>query len=184
MPSPARPVPSRPHGRPVLHGLATDISGNALVEFAMVAPALLALIMGILQVSLIFLANEGLETVAEYAARVIMTGQAQSTAMSASAFKTQVCTQLPPFLACDRLFIDVSPATNFSNASLGAPTLTYANNGTVNTSFAYSTGSTGAIMVVRVLYLWPTAAGPLGFNLTNQPSGNRLLVATSVLKSE
>lgn len=180
MPSPACPI----HPGPALQRLAADIAGNALVEFALVAPALLALIVGILQVSLIFLANEGLETVAEYAARLIMTEQAQSASMTAPQFKAQVCTQLPPFLACNRLFIDVSPATSFANASLGAPALTYASDGTVNTNFSYSTGSTGAIMVVRVIYLWPTATGPLGFNLTNQPSGNRLLVATSVLKSE
>ena len=42
----------------------------------------------------------------------------------------------------------------------------------------------GSIVVVRVMYLWPVFLGPLGLNLSNQPSNKRLLMATAAFKNE
>ena len=77
-----------------------------------------------------------------------------------------------------------SLACNGTQGSKGTPTITYSG-GNVSNTWSYTTGSAGDIVIVRVMYLWPIATGPLGFNLGNQGSSNkRLLVATSVAKSE
>ena len=183
--------------------LRRDDRGAALIEFALVAPMFIALIIGILNTSLVFLAQQSLETVAENASRQIMTGiaqtsvigtgQSQHTGMTQTDFYNAVCaviqTRRTPLLTCDtsRLFIDVSTVSQFSSASTGAPTLTYNASGNLTTtqsSFNYSPGTQGAIVVLRVMYLWPTGKGPLGFNMTNQRNSNRLLVASTVLKTE
>jgi len=167
-----------------LRRLARDCAGSPAIEFAMIGPAFIALVIATLHTTLIFFAQEGLQTAAEASARLVMTGQAQNAGMTQSQFKTAACGTLPPFLTCDRLYVDVTTATSFSNASLAAPALTYAANGTVNTAFNYSPGTQGAIVVVRLAYLWPTTTGPLGFSLVNQQGSNRLILATSVAKTE
>ena len=164
--------------------LRGDARGAVALEFALVAPMLIALIVGILNTSLIFLAQSGLETTAENAGRIIMTGQAQQGALTQAQFKTAACASLPPFLTCSRLFIDVVSVNNFSDATLTTPTFTYYKNGNVTNTFSFSTGTRGAIAVVRLMYLWPTSNGPWGLKLTNTSGNNRLLLATSVLKTE
>lgn len=161
-----------------------DSRGATIIEFALVAPVFIAIIIAILEMALVYLAQAGLDTAAEAAGRLLMTGQAQQGNMSRSQFETAACEELPPFLQCDKLMIDVTTVANFSNANTGAPVLTYDKNENVTNSFSYSPGGQGAIVVVRLMYLWPTATAPLGFNISNETGNNRLLIATSVLKSE
>lgn len=87
-----------------------DEGGGALIEFALIAPMFFALILAILNISLIFLTQAGLETAAEQAARLLMTGQIQTwgyapsgssytsynggSGMTAANFKAAICGQL------------------------------------------------------------------------------------------
>lgn len=161
-----------------------DSRAAVALEFALVAPMLIALILAVLNTAMIFLAQQGLETAAENGGRIIMTGQAQQGSMTQTQFKTAACASLPPFLQCSRLYIDVAAVSSFSDATLGAPTFTYDSSGNVSNSFSYSTGARGGIVVARLMYLWPTSNGPFGLKLTNTSGGNRMLMATSVLKTE
>ena len=85
-----------------LRALWRDCDGSAILEFAFVGPMFIALLMGILSIGLTYLTQGGLETAAETAARLVMTGQAQtikvtgnSTAgMTAANFKTAICSGL------------------------------------------------------------------------------------------
>jgi Flp pilus assembly protein TadG len=165
-------------------GIGRDTRAAVALEFALVAPMLIALILAILNTALIFLAQQGLETTAENGGRLIMTGQAQQGSLTQAQFKTAACASLPPFLQCSRLYIDVTAVTSFSDATLSAPTFTYDKNGNVTNSFSYSTGARGGIAVVRLMYLWPTSNGPFGLTLVNQTGGNRMLMSSSVLKTE
>lgn len=183
--------------------LLRDKHGAALIEFALVGPVFLALIIAIIDTALVFLAQQSLETVAEVSARQIMTGIAQTkvmgsgssqyTGMTQTDFFNAVCnvikTGTTPLLTCDpsRLFIDVSTVSKYSDAVTSAPTLSYDSTGKLTTTqnnFSYTPGTQGAIVVLRVIYLWPTGKGPMGFTMVNQNNSNRLLVATSVLKTE
>jgi Flp pilus assembly protein TadG len=171
-------------GRGALKRLLRDDSGAPAIEFAIIAPALLAVIIAVLQIAIVFLAQGGLETGAEGASRLLMTGQAQQSGMTQAQFKTAACNSLPPYLKCANLMVDVTTASSYSGAATSAPTLTYDKDGNITNNFSFSPGTQGAIVVVRLMYLWPVAPAPLGFNLSNQPNNKRLLIATSVLKSE
>ncbi|QSR18106.1 TadE/TadG family type IV pilus assembly protein [Novosphingobium sp. KA1] len=164
--------------------IACDTSGATIIEFAIVAPVFLAVLVAILQVALVYLAQDGLEGATETASRLLATGQAQQAGMNAAQFQTAACSSLPSYMNCSGLMVDVRTASSFSSADTGMPVLTYDSNGNVTTSFAYTPGGQAAIVVVRFMYLWPTSSGPLGFNISNQPGGKRLLLATSVFKSE
>lgn len=120
------------------------------MEFAFVAPPFVALVLGILHIALIYMAQEGLETAVESAARLVMTGAAQSittgnsstAGISASDFKSAVCNGitgkdangssvtypgvLPPFLTCDRLTVNVQVVpTGCTSPTITVPTYNY-----------------------------------------------------------
>ena len=162
-----------------------DARAATIVEFALVIAPLIALLLAILETSLVYFSQEGLETTAEAAGRLVMTGQAQSAGWSASQFQTQVCNTLPPYMSCSQLMIDVQSSSSFSNANIGMPTITYnSNNGADSNAWQYNVGAAGAIVVVRLMYIWPVPTGPLGFSLANTSNGRRVLMATSVTKTE
>lgn len=168
----------------LLRRLLRDTNGSAAIQFAIVVPAFLAIVVAVLDTACVFLAQNGLETAGESAGRLLMTGQAQQGAMSSSAFKTEACKSLPPYLKCSGLMVDVQTVNSYSAAGLNPPTLTFDSSGNVTNTFSYSPGGQGAIVVVRVMYLWPSLAGPLGYSLANTSGNRRLMIATSVLKSE
>jgi Flp pilus assembly protein TadG len=164
--------------------LLGDEHGAAMMEFAIVGSCFLALILGTLQIALIFFAQQSLETAAEATTRQIMTGQAQQGNMTAAQFKTAACNNLPTFFKCANLMVDIRTATAFSAASTAMPTLTYDASGNPTNTWSYSLGGAGSIVVMRLMYVWPVLPGPLNFNLANQGSNKRMLMATSVFKSE
>jgi Flp pilus assembly protein TadG len=164
--------------------LLRDERGAALLEFALVGSVFFALLFGSLQIALIFFAQQSLETSAEATTRQIMTGQAQHANMTAAQFKTLACNNLPTFFKCANLMVDIRTASTFSAASTAMPVLTYDANGNVTNTWTFNVGGAGSIVVMRLMYVWPVLPGPLNFNLANQGTNKRMLMATSVFKSE
>ncbi len=165
-------------------GFAGSTSGATAVEFALVAAPFMAMLMALFQTALVFFASRVLDETTEQASRYIMTGQAQQSSMSQAGFKTWVCGQTFALFNCNNFMINVQAYSSFSAASTTTPTLTYDANGNVTNSWGYNTGNAGDIVVVQVMYQWPVVLGPLGFNLSTQGNGNRLLVSTAVFKNE
>lgn len=188
-----------------------DRSGAAVIEFAIAGPAFIALLLAIVYTISIYLAQQMLETAAQNAGRLLLIGTAQTTTlnghtgMTAAEFKTAICNgtsgvdsngqtitiakSLPPLLSCSRLTVNVATTTAYSVSNGNAPTFTYDSNGVLTatgTGYNYQSGSSGRsrIVVLQLIYLWPTGRGPLGLNLINQPNANRMLVATSVFTTE
>lgn len=156
-------------------------NGGAATEFALIATPFLALILAALQLTILFLAQEILETAAEQVGRQVLTGKAQK--MSQAQFKTLVCAAVPAFLKCSGIFADVQTATTFASANTGKPTITYDSDGNVSNTWVYQPGAPGDIVVLRLVYQWPLVSS-LGFNLKDLPNGTRMLMATSVFKNE
>ena len=164
--------------------LATHRRGSVAIEFAFIAAPLAALMIAILQTSLVFFAQQTLETTAEKSVRQLITGSAQQGGTSASAFKTSVCSKLPVFMQCANVMVDVRTVTSFSNASVSSPTLTFDSNGNVTNSWSYAPGGAGSINVVTIMYIWNVQKGPFSFDLSTMSNNRRLLYATSVFKVE
>jgi Flp pilus assembly protein TadG len=180
-------APMRGRGpRRLLTRLRADNSGAAMIEFALVSLPFFALLIASLQTSLVFIAQQNLETAAEKAGRSILTGSAQKDRLTQENFRLLVCSKLPSFMDCKKLLVDVRTVSSFSavtNTSLPTIIKTDAN-GNPNNNFPFNMGSSGEIVIFRVLYLWPVQPGPLGFSLANSSIGQRTLVATRVFKQE
>jgi Flp pilus assembly protein TadG len=166
-------------------------SGTVAVEFAMVALPFLALLFAILETGLVFFAGQSLETTAADSARLIMTGQAQTTVSpstgsvgySATDFKNAACARLSSLFDCSKLYVSVDTYSSFSTTNTSTPLDTSTGKMTVDVNnLPYSAGTPGSIVVVQLYYQWPIVA-PLLDNLANI-GDKRLLVATAVFRNE
>ena len=176
------PVPSRAIA--LFRAWLADRRGGAIIEFAMVVAPFVAVLLASFEIAILFFAQQGLETAAEASARAILTGQVQKAGTTQAQFKTLVCKQLPPMLSCANLMVDVRKADTFDTISTSNPTITYDAKGNVNNSWNFTPGGAGSIVILRLMYVWSTPVGPLSFNLSNLPNGQRLMVASAVFKSE
>lgn len=161
-----------------------DARGTAVIEFALVAAPLFALMIAIFETGLTYFTQEALETAAEQAARSLMTGQAQSAAQTQAQFTAAACKGLPAYMNCNNLIVDVETAPSFAAINTNPPTITFDNNGNVTNHWSFSPVSGDNIVILRLMYLWPVANAPLGFTLANASSTQRLLIATTVFKAE
>jgi Flp pilus assembly protein TadG len=163
------------------HQLLRRQDGNAAVEFAMVAAPFFALLFAILETALVFFAQQVLQSATTQAARLIMTGQAQSGAMTATQFQQAVCADAATLFSCSGIYVNVQTFSSFSSVSQLNPL----SGGTFNSSsMNYSIGTQGDIELVQVFYQWPVYTAPLGFSLSNMNGNSRLLVATAVFRNE
>jgi Flp pilus assembly protein TadG len=169
---------------PRLRALRRDRKAATIIEFAAVAAPFIALILASVQTSIVFFAQQCLETTSEKTSRELVTGEAQAAGMSQGDFAKIACNNLPAFMNCNNLMIDVQTADSFADVDTSTPTLTYDKNGKVVQNWQFDPGGPGSIVVMRTMYMLPVVGGPLGFDLSNMTGGRRLLIATAVFKSE
>lgn len=164
--------------------LARDRRGATAIEFSIVATAFVALLIAILQTSLVFFAQQSLETTSEETARQLVTGAVQKAGTSQQDFRNAACKNLPAFMSCDNLMIDVQTAASLAAVDTTAPVIEYDSTGKIKNAWHFAPGGAGSIVVMRTMYVLPVVGGPLGFGLANMEGSRRLLVATAVFKSE
>jgi len=183
------PIDSRAASRNIFRRFGRNRKGSAIIEFALIAPVFIALLFAIIETALMFFASQVLETINENAARLIQTGQAQTTYANVSAYLTQViCNPTPVLFACgpangsaNGISVDVKSYSSFQTVSIS----TQIANGNFDTStLSYSLGNSCDVVVARLFYKWPLFVTGLGYNISNLSGNQRLLVATAVFRNE
>jgi Flp pilus assembly protein TadG len=182
MPSPAAAITAAGN---LLRRFRRNGQASAAVEFALVAPAFIALLFAILETAMVFFAGQVLESVTQNSARMILIGHAQNSGYLAADFKTAVCgppTSLANILfdCANGIYIDVQSYTQFSSITINSQIS--ACNFVVPTN--YSPGGPGNIVVVRLFYQWPLFVTGLGYNISNLCNSKRLLTATAAFQNE
>lgn len=171
-PSLLRPLPFRKFRR--------DETGATAVEFALVAVPFFALLFAILEIALIFFAQQVMDTGVSQAARLIRTGQAQG--FEATSFKTAVCDRILALFDCDGgLRLEVRTYPDFASIDVTPPV---DDDGNLRNDFAFQPGNGGDIVVVRAFYEWPTIVPGLGADMANLANGKRLLASTVAFRNE
>jgi len=165
-----------------LRTLPRDRSAATIIEFAIVAAPFIALLLATLQTSLVFFSQQCLETVSEETSRQILTGAVRTGNTGIDDFHQIACNNLPSFMSCANLMVDVQTADSFADVDTSTPSL-YDEDGNPRT-WLFNTGGPGDIVVMRTMYLLPVIGGPLGFSLANAGGNRRLLVATAVFRTE
>ena len=161
-----------------------DRSGTTAGEFAIIAPIFFSIVLGVIQVAIVWFAKTELQSATESAARLVLTGQTSATAYNTQAkFLNALCANLPVIFQCSQVMISLAPQASISSVSTATPTLTYNSSGVVTNTFGYNPGTSGQIMVLQVLYQLPVVGAPL-FNFSTQSNGSLLVTATVVFENE
>jgi Flp pilus assembly protein TadG len=155
--------------------------GATMVEFALIAPAFIALLIAIFETTLFLFAQANLQAAASEAGRLLMTGQAQNSNMTAAQFKTAVCPMVLSIFSCGNLIINVQEASSASSLNTSTPQMYSA--GVLN-SGNYTPGGPGDLMIVEIGYPLPVVAGPLGFFLNSNGNGTAAVWGISAFRVE
>jgi Flp pilus assembly protein TadG len=164
---------------------ARNESASPAVEFALVFPIFLGVVLATLQAVTIFLVEAFFESAAEEAARVVLTNQ--TGALTVTQFQTEVCNQLTALFTCGQVIVELEPlpagTTNLSSLlPKFKPDGTLASTPPVDVGA--SAGAAGADMLLVVMYPWPVYGGLLGLNFANLGSGKMLMSSTQVFRIE
>lgn len=161
-----------------------DESGAAAVEFALIAVPFFLILFAILEVSLVFFANQILDNAVSDAARMIRTGQAQKAGFSSTEFKNQVCNGLAGLFDCNggNLYVDVKTYNKFADVSVTSP---IDDKDELQTGdFGYDDGGPESIVVASVYYEWPLITSYIRTGFGNLANKNRLLASVATFRNE
>ncbi|HEY4199261.1 MAG TPA: TadE family protein [Devosiaceae bacterium] len=165
--------------------LACAEDGATMIEFAILAVPFFALLGATLETAMVFLAGQFLDSAVQDSTRMILTGQAQNTSMTAEGFRGLICQGLYGMFDCSKLQIDVKPITDFRSASAAIdPPLDPTDPTKWKLSPTYNPGKSSEVIMVRAYYKWPTIFNFFGFSLATQSDGTRLLGAIRVFRNE
>ena len=163
-------------------------TGAAVVEFALVGPLFLLMVLVTAQLCLLIFMNQALQTTTYAVGRQYMTGQLASytTMTGAGGFQPYVCSQLLSVFNCNNVMVDVevaNTASTLSEAPLNLYSCTTSKGSTTCSAkqgnFSASTPQQFAIL--RVVYPFPSILG--GF-FGNAGDGSFLMAGTSVFLVE
>lgn len=172
-----------------MRGLASTDRGNlarcergaTAVEFALVSPIMIAIILAALQIGVVFLAKSYLETATEAAARLVLTNQTGS--MTQSDFKTAVCNQIGALFNCSGIIVQLGTApSSVSQIAASLPQFTTA--GVLVNPTGYSLAPAPAKMMLVVMYKFPLIVGPLGVYFASFTDGTLLMTSTQIFQIE
>jgi Flp pilus assembly protein TadG len=172
--------------RRLIKCFAATRRGSAAVEFAMVALPFLALIFGIVEISMYYLVSTTLENATSDAARQIRTGQLQgaglTAAQSQSNFSAAICSEMAWLGSCSsHLNVDVRTFASFSSITQTSPI----KSGAVDpTQLQFQMGSAGNIVLVRAFYSWTLFTPQLDGMTANLSGGSTLITAATSFKNE
>ena len=154
--------------------------GATAVEFGLVAFPFFFLLTAIIEASLFFFAGQMLESAVDRVGRQIRTGQLDASTTETQ-MKAAVCSEASVLFDCSVLLVDVKTAATFSG--LGDPP--EPTSGVLDPAdFSYSSPGSEKIMRVTVTYEWPVFSNYVASRLAKLNSGNALLTAMSVFKTE
>ena len=161
-----------------------DRQGVTAVEFGIVAVPFFGLLLGIVEVALVFFASQLIDSGVSEAARLIRTGQAQTEGFSEARFKQEVCSKVLILSDCETdLKLDVRTYRDFEStkSNLEHP---IDENGNLVEDFGYQPGVGGDIVLVRVFYEWPMITPNLGLGPGYLANGDLLLASTVAFRNE
>lgn len=160
---------------------ACDDDGVTAVEFSLLLGPYMMLVLGIIEISLMFLSANLLEGATNDAARLIRTGQLQESSQTADAvFRDALCSYRMVFVDCNQITVEVTPMTSFGDFGSLAPQF----DGDGNLlSGGIDPGGANDRILIRTAYRYQMIT-PIVGNLLSGSSGSKLFLSTIVLQTE
>lgn len=162
------------------HPLSTDRRGMTAVEFALILPMLLPMLLGTIEISMMFVCAEVLESAIVDGGRLVRTGQAADAPDPLDAFRTEFCNSLAGVIDCDDVWFEVQEFPTFGDINMDLPLDEDGN----PAGGGFDIGDSSSIMVVRAAYRFRFVLPFLGQIFTDNGTNSRLLVSTTVFRNE
>lgn len=156
--------------------------GTTAVEFSLIAAPFIFMLMGLIEMALMFASASLLEGSAATAARLIRTGQVQQAGGSQAMFEDTLCNFAEPLIACGDLQYQVFSVDSFEDAD-GLPDAEFDADGNL-TDTTYDPGGVSDVVLIRVAYKYEITTPLLQPFLTNNGDNTRTMIATIVLQTE
>jgi len=173
--------------------------GSAAIEFAMVAPVFFLLVMGTIEVGIMFFAQSSLQNALNDTARLVRTGQTacfsrdagnNCVAMTEAQFRGKICGEAGALLQncavdpggnTDLQFDVTAYPAGFTGVTNSSP-LDAAKNLPNLTTF--NVGNACDVVLVRAFYKWPVFTPGLALLMANMSGGNHLLASAAAFRNE
>ena len=164
----------------VVRRLKDDDAGVTAIEFGMLAFPFFMLMMAIIESSLMFFANQVLESSVDDVGRQIRTGQLDDS-MTETELRTAICNASAVLFTCGDLKIDLQVVAEFDDlGDMPEPV-----DGVLEDSeFSFTAPGAKQIVMLSVLTEWPIYTNYLQSMLSKLDSNNGLLTAVAVFKTE
>lgn len=173
-------VESRPS---FIKGLLANRSGAAALEFAMVGPIFIAIILSIIELGLNMTKIAMLDYAVSNASKFIYTGAVQDGTPTQSEIADFICNKAVVFTNCrNNIAVELTPITAFSAPPTNdAPCLDSDADPALAPTVAYSTGNGSQIMFIRVCITTDILTPGLGAGLyMKKASTNRTQIVSSI----
>ncbi len=156
--------------------------GTTAVEFSLIAAPFIFMLIGLIEMALMFASASLLEGSASTAARLIRTGQVQQAGGSQALFEQTLCDFAEPLIACDDLQYQVYSVDSFEDAD-DLPDAEFDADGNLSDT-TYDPGGVSDVVLIRVAYHYRITTPLLQTFLTNNGDNTRTMMATIVLQTE
>lgn len=165
---------------------AFDKSGSTAVEFALVAPAFLALMFSIFEVGWFYFVNSQVDAATLNAARLIRTGQAQEQGFGKQEFFNAVCPPLRIFGDCaDKVTVEVEKFPTFASlAADTSPAVCRDDQPSDISAIPYEPGSDSDIIRLRICLVYKTVNPVIGVNVADADGETRRIYGTFLFRNE
>jgi Flp pilus assembly protein TadG len=158
--------------------------GATVVEFAIVALPFFALMFGVIELGFLFLVATMLDNATTDAARLIRTGQLQTSGTgTAASFVASICNELTWLPNCtSNMSVNVQTFASFSSMTPTNPV----NNGVLanQNTMAFAPGGAAQIVLVQSFYKWKLFVPALDTPATPVNGGSTVITATAVFRNE
>jgi Flp pilus assembly protein TadG len=165
---------------------ASDKATTA-IEFAFVAPIIVAILLAAFQVAVIYTAQSYLEAVAEDVERIVLTNNAYN--LTQTQFKAAVCANVQALFDCSKMIVQLQPIPTCPTGNTAAQCMAnlmpqFDSAGNLKNPTAFNPGTPQTKMILTLMYQWPVVTGPLGMKFSNLGNGAFLLASTQVFQIE
>ncbi len=167
-----------------------DCRGASAVEFALVSFPFLFLFGAIIQIGLVFWAEQNLDSNLQVAVRKLYVGSFQSSnqsgnsATNLASLKAQVCGSGGNVFSCQDMKLDVSLASSFAAGTAPEPFDTTTKDWNAGFGSHYACAKPGDIVVVTAAAKYPIFFGFLNFGASSFADGSLLMQSSSVFRTE
>jgi Flp pilus assembly protein TadG len=159
-----------------------DDSAATAVEFSLIAFPFTYLLMGIIEMSLMFAGMSTLDESTSTAARMIRTGQVQQYAGDPQQlFEDKICERASVFLDCSRIQYEVIKLNGFSDFSSYPPS--FDDDGNLMSN-GFDAGGVDDVVLIRTAYRYPLLTPLLASAFSDSTGNTKLMMSTVVLETE